>query len=68
MSSESPWAVQSIIERIESERQRGGRVARRRPTPHRRRTPSVWRYALGLLELALFGDGAAGSGARHAVR
>lgn len=67
MSSEGPWSVQSIIERVEAERRNGGgaRHARRNPVPHRLR---VWRNAVALVEMVLLGFGVAEFGGRHALR
>ncbi|MEU1429584.1 hypothetical protein ABZ412_21135 [Nocardia sp. NPDC005746] len=70
MSTVSPWSAQSIIERIESERRRGGSVGRRRrrPTPHRRRSCGAWRFGVALLALTFLDSRTAGLGGRHAVR
>ncbi|WP_157513968.1 hypothetical protein [Nocardia concava] len=70
MSDGNQWSVQSIIERVEAERRKGGsgRHARRYPAAHRRQQRRVWRYGLALLEVALFGDGVLRWAGRHAAR
>ncbi|MFE5285111.1 hypothetical protein ACFRAQ_09090 [Nocardia sp. NPDC056611] len=70
MSTVSTWSVQSIIDRIESERRKGGGVGRRRrrPTPHCRRSCGAWRFGVALLALTFLDGRAAGWGGRHAMR